>query len=128
MRRRRSHRFEWSGTRPGRVTAGGREAGEQDVEGEVGRLGQRGVLPAGAGRLSPGPVRTEFFDVVGSQDAAVGLMATPGQVVTAARRALERDRTPPSIVVGIGNRLSATASTPAPRRLALTVAGRAVKA
>ncbi|KOU72203.1 oxidoreductase [Streptomyces sp. XY413] len=78
--------------------------------------------------VSPGPVRTEFFDVVGSQDAAVGRMATPEQVVTAARRALERDRTPPSIVVGIGNRLSATASALAPRRLALTVAGRALKA
>ncbi|MEU4353092.1 hypothetical protein [Streptomyces virginiae] len=78
--------------------------------------------------VSPGPVRTEFFDVVGSQDAAVGRMATPEQVVTATRRALERDRTPPSIVVGMGNRLSATASTPAPRRLALTVAGRALKA
>ncbi|MFJ9939619.1 SDR family NAD(P)-dependent oxidoreductase [Streptomyces erythrochromogenes] len=78
--------------------------------------------------VSPGPVRTEFFDVVGSQDAAVGRMATPEEVVTAARRALERDRTPPSIVVGLGNRLSATASTLAPRRLALTVAGRALKA
>ncbi|MFD5620659.1 SDR family NAD(P)-dependent oxidoreductase [Streptomyces yangpuensis] len=78
--------------------------------------------------VSPGPVRTEFFDVVGSRDAAVGRMATPEQVVTATRRALERDRTPPSIVVGLGNRLSATASALAPRRLALTVAGRALKA
>ncbi|MFE0582594.1 SDR family oxidoreductase [Streptomyces sp. PCS3-D2] len=78
--------------------------------------------------VSPGPVSTEFFDVVGSRDAAVGRMATPEQVVTATRRALERDRTPPSIVVGLRNRLSATASTLAPRRLALTVAGRVLKA
>ncbi|MFJ3722900.1 SDR family NAD(P)-dependent oxidoreductase [Streptomyces sp. NPDC090045] len=78
--------------------------------------------------VSPGPVRTEFFDVVGSRDAAVGRMATPEQVVTAARRALDRGRTPASIVVGLGNRLSATASALAPRRLALTVAGRALKA
>ncbi|MGW6982178.1 SDR family NAD(P)-dependent oxidoreductase [Streptomyces sp. NPDC054932] len=78
--------------------------------------------------VSPGPVRTEFFDVVGSRDAAVGRMATPEQVVTATRRALERGKTPPSIVVGLGNRLSATASSLVPRRLALTVAGRALKA
>ncbi|MEU7728026.1 SDR family oxidoreductase [Streptomyces sp. NPDC040724] len=78
--------------------------------------------------VSPGPVRTEFFDVVGSRDAAVGRMATPEQVVTAARRALDRGKTPASIVVGLGNRLSATASALAPRRLALTVAGRALKA
>ncbi|MGW7331995.1 SDR family NAD(P)-dependent oxidoreductase [Streptomyces sp. NPDC054840] len=78
--------------------------------------------------VSPGPVRTEFFDVVGSRDAAVGRMATPDQVVTATRRALERGKTPASIVVGLTNRLSATASALAPRRLALTVAGRALKA
>lgn len=78
--------------------------------------------------VSPGPVRTEFFDVVGSRDAAVGRMATPEQVVTATRRALDRGRTPASIVVGLGNRLSATASALAPRRLTLTVAGRALKA
>ncbi|MFJ3922158.1 SDR family NAD(P)-dependent oxidoreductase [Streptomyces sp. NPDC090022] len=78
--------------------------------------------------VSPGPVRTEFFDVVGTPDAAVGRMATPAEVVTATRRALERATTPPSIVVGLGNRFSATASTLAPRRLALTVAGHALKA
>ncbi|MCX4717550.1 SDR family NAD(P)-dependent oxidoreductase [Streptomyces virginiae] len=78
--------------------------------------------------VSPGPVRTEFFDVVGSRDAAVGRMATPEQVVTATRRALERGRTPASIVVGLTNRINATASALVPRRLALAVAGRALKA
>ncbi|MEU2396270.1 SDR family oxidoreductase [Streptomyces sp. NPDC007369] len=78
--------------------------------------------------VSPGPVSTEFFDVVGSRDAAVGRMATPEQVVTAARRALERRSAPPSVVVGLGNRLSALASALAPRRAALAVAGRALKA
>ncbi|MEU3902756.1 SDR family oxidoreductase [Streptomyces goshikiensis] len=78
--------------------------------------------------VSPGPTNTEFFDVVGSQDAAVGKISTPGQVVSTARRALERGTTPPSVVAGIGNRLSALASGIAPRRLALAVAGRALKA
>lgn len=78
--------------------------------------------------VSPGPVRTEFFDVVGSHDAAVGRMATPEQVVTAARRALERGTTPPSVVVGLGNRISTLASTLVPRRAALAVAGRVLKA
>ncbi|MFD7631484.1 SDR family NAD(P)-dependent oxidoreductase [Streptomyces sp. NPDC059851] len=78
--------------------------------------------------VSPGPVSTEFFEVVGSRDAAVGRMATPEQVVTAARRALERRSAPPSVVVGLGNRLSALASALAPRRAALAVAGRALKA
>ncbi|MET8295347.1 SDR family oxidoreductase [Streptomyces sp. NPDC005180] len=74
--------------------------------------------------VSPGPVSTEFFDVVGSRDAAVGRMATPEQVVTAARRALERDRTPPSIVAGLANRVSALAAALSPRRVTLAVTGR----
>ncbi|MEU8465250.1 SDR family oxidoreductase [Streptomyces sp. NPDC029003] len=78
--------------------------------------------------VSPGPTSTEFFDVVGSRDAAVGRMATPEQVVTTARRALERSSTPPSVIYGLGNRLSALASALAPRRLTLAVAGRALKA
>ncbi len=78
--------------------------------------------------VSPGPVDTEFFDVVGNQDAEVGRVATPAQVVTATRRALERRSTPPSTVAGLGNRVSAVASRFAPRRVALAVAGRALKA
>lgn len=78
--------------------------------------------------VSPGPVRTEFFDVVGTQDAAVGSMATAEQVVTAARRALERRTTPPSIVVGLGNRISSIASTLSPRRVTLAISGRVLKA
>ncbi|WP_405982727.1 SDR family NAD(P)-dependent oxidoreductase [Streptomyces sp. NBC_00158] len=78
--------------------------------------------------VSPGPVSTEFFDVVGSRDAAVGRMATPEQVVTATRRALERAKTPPSIVAGLANRVSAVASALTPRRLTLAVSGRILKA
>ncbi|GGZ92332.1 SDR family NAD(P)-dependent oxidoreductase [Streptomyces subrutilus] len=78
--------------------------------------------------VSPGPTSTEFFDVVGSRNAVVGRTATPEQVVATVRRALERGSTPASVVSGLGNRLSALASGLAPRRLALTVAGRALKA
>ncbi|MCK8677646.1 SDR family NAD(P)-dependent oxidoreductase [Streptomyces lichenis] len=78
--------------------------------------------------VSPGPVRTEFFDVVGTRDAAVGSMATAEQVVTAARRALERRTTPPSIVIGLGNRISSIASTLSPRRVTLAISGRVLKA
>ncbi|MGW2855679.1 SDR family NAD(P)-dependent oxidoreductase [Streptomyces sp. NPDC001215] len=73
--------------------------------------------------VSPGPVSTEFFDVVGSRDAMVGRVATAAQVVTATRRALERGSTPPSVVVGLGNRLSVLSSRFAPRRVVLAVAG-----
>ncbi|MFE9633461.1 SDR family NAD(P)-dependent oxidoreductase [Streptomyces sp. NPDC006463] len=78
--------------------------------------------------VSPGPVGTEFFDVVGSRNAAVGRMATPEQVVTATRRALERRKTPPSIVAGLGNRISTLASALTPRRVTLAVSGRILKA
>ncbi|WP_260610222.1 SDR family oxidoreductase [Streptomyces sp. WAC06614] len=78
--------------------------------------------------VSPGPVSTEFFDVVGTRDAAVGRMATPAQVVAATRRALERRSTPPSVVAGLANHLSTLASRLVPRRVALTVAGHALKA
>ncbi|MEU8935675.1 SDR family oxidoreductase [Streptomyces sp. NPDC048409] len=78
--------------------------------------------------VSPGPVETEFFDVVGTRDAAVGNVAAPADVVTATRKALERHRTPPSMIAGLGNRMSARAAQLAPRRLTLRIAGRALKA
>ncbi|WP_199315041.1 SDR family NAD(P)-dependent oxidoreductase [Streptomyces cadmiisoli] len=78
--------------------------------------------------VSPGPVSTEFFDVVGTQEAAVGRMSTPAQVVTATRRALERRSTPPSTVAGLSNLLSSLATRFAPRRVVLATAGRALGA
>ncbi|MEW2275496.1 MULTISPECIES: hypothetical protein [Streptomyces] len=65
--------------------------------------------PAADGRGALGTV-TSTVDVVGSRDAVVGHGATPADVVTATRRALERPRAPPSIVAGLGNRLSALAA------------------
>src|SRR3546814_10127677 len=46
--------------------------------------------------VCPGPTRTEFFDVVGSEDAAVGRMQTATQVVDTAFRALDRRYAPPT--------------------------------
>ncbi|MFY4717076.1 SDR family NAD(P)-dependent oxidoreductase [Streptomyces sp. LaBMicrA B280] len=69
--------------------------------------------------VSPGPVATEFFDVVGSRKAVVGRMATAADVVAATRGALAGRRTPASVIAGFGNRVSATAARlapPAPRR------------
>ncbi len=75
--------------------------------------------------LSPGPTRTEFFDLVG-EDAAVGRMQTAGQVVDVALRALDRRRTPPSVVSGALNRVTAAGVGLLPRRVALAVTGRVV--
>jgi uncharacterized protein len=55
--------------------------------------------------VSPGATRTEFFDVVGTIDAAGGArLQTPQTVVETAITALGRRNPPPSIAVGRGNR------------------------
>lgn len=76
--------------------------------------------------LSPGPTRTEFFDVLGSRNAAVGRFETAEQVVSTALGALDRRATPPSVVSGPLNRLTAAAARLLPRRLTLAVSGRAL--
>ncbi|SFS13255.1 hypothetical protein SAMN04487846_2639 [Microbacterium sp. cf046] len=74
--------------------------------------------------LSPGATRTEFFDVVGTADAAVGRFQTPEQVVRLALRELDRHDTPPSIVSGRANAISAALVGLIPRRMALAISGR----
>jgi short-subunit dehydrogenase len=74
--------------------------------------------------VSPGPTRTEFFEVVGTEDAAVGRFQTPEQVVSLAVRELDRRRTRPSVVSGRGNAVGARLATLMPRRLTLAVSGR----
>ncbi|MFC5754638.1 SDR family NAD(P)-dependent oxidoreductase [Actinomadura rugatobispora] len=74
--------------------------------------------------VAPGPVETPFFDVVGSKEAAIGAkMSTPEEVVTAALRALERDRG--YVVPGRGNLAMAHLMPRRPRKL-LAVIGRRV--
>lgn len=65
--------------------------------------------------LSPGATRTEFFDVVGTMQAAGGSkLASPVDVVRTALAALDRRNPPPSVIAGRMNQVAATLS----RRLA----------
>ncbi|WP_244227799.1 SDR family NAD(P)-dependent oxidoreductase, partial [Corallococcus aberystwythensis] len=70
--------------------------------------------------LCPGPVRTAFFDVVGTQQAAVGPMATAEEVVLRALKALDQGRA--SVVPGWRNWLQANLTRFTPRWLGLRVA------
>ncbi|MFI2506136.1 SDR family NAD(P)-dependent oxidoreductase [Streptomyces sp. NPDC018972] len=65
--------------------------------------------------LSPGATRTEFFDVVGTMQAAGGSrLASPVDVVRTALAALDRRNPPPSVIAGRMNRVAAALT----RRLA----------
>ncbi|HEY8699461.1 MAG TPA: SDR family oxidoreductase [Arthrobacter sp.] len=77
--------------------------------------------------LCPGATGTEFFDVLGSQAAAVGRMQSASQVIDTALRALDRRTTPASVVSGWGNRILAGLGQRLPRHISLAVAGRAVQ-
>ncbi|MGJ0184599.1 SDR family NAD(P)-dependent oxidoreductase [Corynebacterium glyciniphilum] len=78
--------------------------------------------------LSPGPTKTEFFDVLGGgtdgTDAAVGSFQTATQVVSLALQELDRKKPRPSIVSGRRNAVVATIARLAPRRLTLALSGR----
>ena len=76
--------------------------------------------------LSPGPTRTEFYAASGTSEAGARFQ-TPEQVVTTALRALDRPRTPASVVSGGANRLTAAVSRLLPRRLVLSLAAGAVR-
>lgn len=76
--------------------------------------------------LSPGATRTDFFDVVGTEDAAVGRFQTPEQVVGLAVRELDRGRRA-SVVSGWANAVSAKLAGLMPRRLTLAVSGRVLR-
>ena len=77
--------------------------------------------------VSPGATRTEFFDVVGTSEAAVGRYQTPEQVVTRALKALDRAHTPPSFVGGRLNAVGAKLAGWMPRRATLAVSGRVLR-
>jgi uncharacterized protein len=74
--------------------------------------------------LCPGATRTEFFEVVGTEAAAVGRFQTPDQVIATAMRALDKTRTPAHVVSGGANKLSALMAGVAPRRLSVAIAAR----
>jgi short-subunit dehydrogenase len=77
--------------------------------------------------LCPGATRTEFFEVLGNQAAAVGRLQSATEVIDTALRALDRRATPVSVVSGWGNRVLAGVAQRLPRQISLAIAGRAVQ-
>lgn len=77
--------------------------------------------------VSPGATRTEFFDVVGSENASVGRFETPAQVVDRALRELDRRRPRSSFVTGRTNAVAAALVGLIPRRWALELSGRVLR-
>lgn len=76
--------------------------------------------------LCPGPVRTGFFDALGSATPAMGAMLPPERVVAAALRALEEGRG--HVVPGWPNALLAAATTRLlPRGLVARLAERSLR-
>jgi uncharacterized protein len=74
--------------------------------------------------LCPGPTRTEFFQVVGTEEARVRDYQTPEHVVATAMRALDARRTSPSVVSGRRNAATAVMARIMPRSIVIPMAGR----
>lgn len=66
--------------------------------------------------VSPGSTKTEFFDVVGTDEASVGKQQTPTQVIDATFRELDRANGRPSIVSGRVNHFTALSTRLLSRR------------
>jgi short-subunit dehydrogenase len=78
--------------------------------------------------LSPGATESEFFDVVGTENAAVGAKQTAKQVVATGLAALDRRSTPPSVISGGRNAFTAVATRFAPKRFVVNSAARLMRA
>lgn len=76
--------------------------------------------------VSPGPTRTEFFEVATGRDDAFGLMQTAPQVVATAFRALDRTRPPYSVVSGLGNAIGSVGVRLMPRRALVAMSARVI--
>lgn len=74
--------------------------------------------------LNPGPTDTEFSSVADSSDASFGPKQTVAQVVDTAMRALDRRRTPASVISGTRNFIQTLGLRIAPRAVVLRVVGR----
>ena len=70
--------------------------------------------------LAPGPTRTGFYATSGASETGVRF-ETPAQVVTTAMKALDKQRTPVSVVSGTRNRWSSRLLTVLPRRTVLKI-------
>ncbi|MET4781710.1 SDR family oxidoreductase [Glaciihabitans sp. UYNi722] len=74
--------------------------------------------------LCPGPASTEFFDVAHNEDAVFGKFETAEQVIATAMKALDRRRSPASVISGRMNAVQAKGVGFAPRGLVLDIVGR----
>lgn len=79
--------------------------------------------------LSPGATRTEFNEVVGTEEATSSalIVQTPRQVVEAALRALDRPKPPPSVIPGRLNRAMSNLGRVLSRRRTVLVAASLTK-
>jgi len=78
--------------------------------------------------VSPGPMRTEFFDKLGTTRPGVGQWQNPEQVVDFTLRTLDRRCAPPSVISGPLNAVPITAARFIPRRFVLALTGLTVGA
>ena len=74
--------------------------------------------------LNPGPTDTEFSAIADSSEATFGPKQSAAQVVDTAFRALDRSRTPASVISGTQNFLQTLGLRIAPRGVVLQVVGR----
>lgn len=77
--------------------------------------------------LAPGFTATEFSDVAGNAEVTVGVARSAEDVVATGLRALDRRFTPPRVVDGAGNAISAVAASIAPRRAVLPTVERLMR-
>lgn len=78
--------------------------------------------------VSPGPMRTPFFNVLGTTRPGVGHWQTPEAVAAQTLRTLDRRSAPPSIISGTLNAVPVIANRLAPRRVVLALTGKAIGA
>ncbi len=78
--------------------------------------------------VSPGPMRTQFFDKLGTTRPGVGQWQGPDQVADFTLRTLDRRHMPPSVISGALNVVPIFAARFAPRRFVLALTGLSVGA
>ena len=74
--------------------------------------------------VAPGATQTEFFDVAGPAAASGATLRPPAGVVRTTFKALDARRSTPSVIVGRGNALAASALRLFTRRAVVNIAGR----
>lgn len=77
--------------------------------------------------VSPGPTRTEFFDVAGGWAGSRRIQLTADRVVAATLSALDRHNPPLNVVPGIRQRVLAGLARLLPRRVLVSATGRMMR-